>query len=196
MSEIKSAREIALEKVARLSKATEEERLRWKYASEGEKLAAKCLGEGRDLAPQLAGYEKKARRYVTGGAEAVLLAAIDLPRNEPEKRRNKRAMDAIIGFKSDKAAVMKVYNKMRHVFNTYTGYGEQQRKEAYQSLRAEWETRMKQAIAQQVGSAEGLEIAVDSLPQFQEEWQRRLVQLDSQYTELLKEYKQELKDIG
>ncbi len=41
--EIKSAREIALEKVARLGQATEEESLRWRYVPEGETLAAKYL---------------------------------------------------------------------------------------------------------------------------------------------------------
>ena len=127
MSDIKSAREIALEKVARLSQATEEERLRWKYVSEGEKLAIKYINEnkGQDLATQLAGYEKKAKKYAISGAEAVLLAGIGLPKNETAKSKNKRAMDALISLKNDKAAVTKVYNKMRHVFNTYAGQGEQ-----------------------------------------------------------------------
>lgn len=51
-------------------------------------------------------------------------------------------------------------------------------------------------MEQQIGSAEGLEISVESLPQFQEEWQRTLAQLDSQYIGLLDEYKQGLKSIN
>jgi hypothetical protein len=43
MDDIKSAREIAMEKVEKLSEATDEERLEWKYVPEGEKLAAKYL---------------------------------------------------------------------------------------------------------------------------------------------------------
>jgi hypothetical protein len=36
MSDIKSAFEIAMEKINRLSEPTEEERLQWKYLPEGE----------------------------------------------------------------------------------------------------------------------------------------------------------------
>ena len=46
MTDIKSAHEIAMEKVAKLGEATEEERLRWKYVPEGEKLAASYLKQG------------------------------------------------------------------------------------------------------------------------------------------------------
>ena len=45
MVEIKSTREIALEKIASLGEATQEEQLRWKYIPEGEKLAVKYLDE-------------------------------------------------------------------------------------------------------------------------------------------------------
>jgi hypothetical protein len=196
MPEIKSAREIALEKVARLSQATEEERLRWRYVSDGEKLAIEYLNKGRDLVGELAGYEEKARKYVRDGAGTVLLASIGLPKNGPANSRNKRAMDGLMGLKNDKGAVVKVYNRIRHILNTYTGQGAEQRKQVYESLKLEWEARLKQAIEQRGGSTEGLEIGVEGLPQFQEEWRRKLVQLDSRYTELLDEYKHELEKIS
>ena len=41
MGDIKSALEIAMEKVAKLGEATEEERLKWKHAPQGEELAAR-----------------------------------------------------------------------------------------------------------------------------------------------------------
>ena len=43
MGDIKSAREIAMEKIDKLGEPTEEERLEWKYLPEGEKLAARYL---------------------------------------------------------------------------------------------------------------------------------------------------------
>ena len=43
MGDIKSAREIAMEKVEKLEEATDEERLRWKYIPEGERLGARYL---------------------------------------------------------------------------------------------------------------------------------------------------------
>ena len=195
MAEIKSAREIAQEKTAGLGEATEEERLRWKYMPEGEKLAGEYLNEGLDLAVELSRYREKAKKYVMKGAETVLLVNISLPKNDLAKSKNKKAMDGLMKFKSDKASLMKVYDNIRHVFNHYTEQGEQQRKQAYESLKAEFSSRLQQAVEQQIGSVGELEISVEKLPQFQDEWQRTLAQLDSQYIQLLDEYKQELKGI-
>jgi hypothetical protein len=41
-----------------------------------------------------------------------------------------------------------------------------------------------------------LKIDVDNQPQFQAEWRKVRIQLDSQYITLLNEYKQELKTVS
>jgi len=195
MAEIKSAREIAQEKTAGLGEATEEERLRWKYMPEGEKLAMKYLNEGLDLTVELSHYREEAKKYVIKGAEAVLLVNINLPKNDLTKSKNKKAMDGLMKFKSDKVSLIKVYDNISHVFNHYTEQGEQQRKQVYESLKAKFSSKLRQAVEQQMGSVGELDINVENLPQFQDEWQRTLAQLDSQYIQLLDEYKQELKSI-
>jgi len=92
--------------------------------------------------------------------------------------------------------VENVYSKMRRIFNHYTEQGEQQKKQAYESLKAEFEAKMQQAVQQQLGSLMGVKIDVEKQPQFQEEWRRMQTQLDSQYLKLLDEYKQELSGIA
>jgi hypothetical protein len=193
--EIKSAREIALAKTAKLGGATEEERLRWKYIPEGERLASRCLSKGHDLTVELSRYEERARNYLMKGAEFVLLSNIGLPKNELAKSKNERAMTGLMSLKSDKSAVEMVFDNIRHIFDHYTEQGEQQREQAYESLKAEFKLKLNQAIEQQLGSVAGLEVNVESLSQFQEEWRRTLAQLDSQYINLLEECKQELKGI-
>ena len=47
--EIKSAREIAMEKIAEIGEASQEERLKWRYVPEGEKLAARYAEEDFNL---------------------------------------------------------------------------------------------------------------------------------------------------
>ena len=47
--EIKSALEIAMEKIEKLGEVTEEERLKWKYTPVGEKLAAKYLKQDSNI---------------------------------------------------------------------------------------------------------------------------------------------------
>lgn len=195
MGDIKSAREIAMEKLEKLGEATEEERLRWKCVPEGEKLAARYIRQDCNLVAELSRYEEKERKYIAEGAQNVLVRSIDLPRDDTAKRTNRQAMDGLKELKSDKASVENVYSQMRHIFNHYEGEGEQQRQQAYEELKAEFEAKVSEALAQQLGVTMGLKIDIESQPQFQEQWRRLQSQLDSQYLTLLQEYKQELKSI-
>ena len=196
MGDIKSAREIAMEKVEKLGEATEEERLRWKYVPEGEKLATRYLKQDCNLVAEMSKYEGKVGKYVIGGAGDILIRNISLPSNDLAKRHNKRAMDGLKTLKSDKVAVENVFSKIRSIFNHYIEQGEQQRKQAYESLKTEFEAKIRQALQQQLGSLIGIKIDVERQPQFQEEWRRLQIQLDSQYLRLLEEYKQELSGIS
>lgn len=192
MGDMKSAREIAMEKLEKLDEATEEERLEWKYVPEGEKLAAKYLKQDYDLAAGLSRYEEKARRYVIQGAGEILVRNIDLSKSDLIRKNNRRAMDGLKAIKTDKVSVENVYSKMRRIFSHYVEQGEQQRKQAYEKLKAEFEAKMQQAIQQQLGSSMGVKIDVERQPQFQEEWRMIQAQLDLQYIKLLDEYKHEL----
>jgi len=196
MGDIKSALEIAMEKAERLGKATDEERLKWKYVPEGEKLAARYIKQDCNLVAELSQYEDNIKKYIIEGAADILIRNINLPNSNLAKRNNRRAMDGLKTVKSDKASVENVYSKMRRIFNHYVGQGEQQRKQAYESLKAEFEAKIKQALLQQLGSFVGIKIDVERQPQFQEEWHKIKTQLDSQYVKLLDEYKQELSAIS
>lgn len=196
MGDIKSAREIAMEKVERLGKATDEERLKWKYVPEGEKLAARYLRQNLNLVAESSHYEENVIRYIKEGAADILIRNINLPKNELAKRNNKKAMEGLKTLKSDKISVENIYSKIRSVFNHYIEQGEQQRKQAYDRLKVEFEAKVQQAIQQQLGSAVGVKIDIERQPQFQEEWRKLQTQLDSQYIKLLDEYKQELSAIA
>jgi len=197
MGEIKSAREIAMEKIEKLGEPTEEERLEWKYVPEGEKLAAKYLKQEAELLPELNKYDKKALKYVIKGLNSVLIKNIILPENEAAKRTSKLAIDGIKAIKTDKLRVEAVINQIRHLFNHYAENGEKQRKQAYNALKKDFQAKLEQALRQQMGSnAANFRIDVEMQPQFQEEWRRLKSQLDSQYLQLLDEYKQELEALA
>ncbi len=196
MGEIKSALELAMEKTEKLGEATDEERLKWKYVPEGEKLAARYLKENLNLVDKLSQYEENVRRYIIEGAGDILIRNIDLPKTDIAKRNNKKAMDGLKNLKSDKVSVENVYSKIRRIFNHYMEQGEQQRKQAYESLKTEFEAKLQQAVQQQVGLPMRVNIDVERQPQFQEEWRKIQAQLDSQYLKLLDEYKKELLGIS
>ena len=192
MSDIKSALEIAMEKVEKLGEATDEERLKWKYVPEGEKLAVTYLKQARNLVAELSKYEGDVKKYIIEGAAEVLIRNINLSRNDLAKRNNRKAMDGLKTLKNDKVSVENVYSKIRRIFNHYMGQGEQQREQAYESLKAEFEAKIQQTIRQQLGTPIGIKIDVERQPEFQQEWRKLQTQLDSQYLKLLDEYKQEL----
>jgi len=193
--EIKSASQIAQEKIAQMGEATEADRLRWKHVPQGEALGNKYLNEGGDLVAELKGCDDKARPYVKEGLESVLLAGIGLPQNEVAQARGERALAGLESIKQDKAALAEVVANIKNIFDHYTGQGKQQRDQTYESLKAEYGLKLQQALEQQLGSSAGLDISVETLPQFQEEWRRIEAQMDMQYIGLLDDYKKALKEI-
>jgi len=196
MGDIKSALEIAMEKVQKLGEATEEERLKWKYVPQGEELATRCLKQDCNLVAELSQYQENVRKYIIEGAAEILIRNISLPKNNVAKRNNKRAMGGVRTLKSDKVSVENVYSRIRHIFKHYAEQGEQQRKQAYESLKTEFEAKIQQEVQQQLGSLIGVRIDVEKQPQFQQEWHKIQTQLDSQYLNLLSEYKRELSGIA
>jgi hypothetical protein len=192
MGEIKSAAEIAREKLEKIGEPTERERLKWKYAPEGERLAARYLKEEVNLVNEVRKYDDEARKIVTVSVSDVLLKNINLPRSEAARRANKKSMDGIKALKTDKVAVENVFSRMRHVLDHYIQDGAKQRKQAYDSLKAEFEDKVQQVIRQKTGVNARINIDVEKQPQFLEEWQRLQAQLEAQYLKLLDEYKQEL----
>ncbi|MGD9393871.1 MAG: hypothetical protein PVJ81_02795 [Dehalococcoidia bacterium] len=193
---IKSAREIAMEKVAAMGEVTEEERLGWKYVPEGEKLAAKYMKQDINLAAELGKFEAKVVGYVKEGVSDILLRNIALPANDLARKNNKKAMEGIKAIKKDKVTVENTFSKIRNIFNHYTEQGEAQRRQAYQQLKTEFGAKVQEALKQQMGTTANVQIDIENQPQFQEEWRRLKLQLDSQYVSLLNEYKQELAAIA
>jgi hypothetical protein len=197
MDEMKSAFERAMERAESLGKASEEDLRRWKYLPEGEKLAARYLRDECDLTAEIGKYDDDdARQLVSEGAQGILVKNIDLPRNEPAKKINRKAMEAIKELKRDKVSLENVYTKIRRVFSHYEQEGEQQRKQAYEAVKRDVEAKMRQALQQQLGTSAPARIDVESQPQFQQQLRQTLAQLDSQYLALLGEYRQEILSIA
>ena len=196
MSDIKSAHEIAMEKLEKLEEPTDEERLQWKFVPKGEALAGRYLKEDSNLISELSQYQENERNYVVKGAADILTRNINLPKNDSARRMNRKAMDGLKILKNDKVSVENVYSQMRNIFKHYVEQGEQQRKQAYESLKTQFEAKIQQAMQQQMGPMMRARVDVERQPQFQEEWRKVQIQLDSQYLQHLDEYKRELLEIS
>ena len=196
MGEIKSAFEIAMEKVNQMEEPTEEEKLQWKYVPEGEKLAGRYLKEKVNLLSELNNFNEELRKFVIKGASGILARNINLPTNDYVKQNNKKAMDGLKILKSDKVAVENLFSKIRYIFNHYEEQGEQQKKQAYESLKADLGEKIQQALQQQMSPMMGAKIDVEKQPQFQQEWRKIQQQIDDQYVSHLNEYIRELIEIS
>jgi hypothetical protein len=192
MSDIKSAREIALEKMEKLPKATPEELLMWKYTPEGEKLGSLFLFKDINLVAEIGSFDEKVRQYIRYGASEVLARNLDLPKGEPERKTNKKAMDGLKLLKTDKVVAENILSQLRNIFKHYSEQGEQARRGAYAQLKTEFEARLRQSMSQQGGSMPNTRIDVEKQPQFQEEWHKVQQQIDSQYIRLLNEFRRDL----
>jgi hypothetical protein len=195
MGIIKTAAEIAKEKLANIGEPTEAERLKWKYGPEGEKLAATFLKEDINLAAEVKKYEDKPRQFIVNSLNEILVRNITLPRNDIMRRTNKKAMDGIKALKTDKNAAENVIGRIRQLLDHYGQEGESQKKQAYEQLKTEFEQKMQQAIRKQTGTNARVKFDVEKQPQFQEEWQRLISQMEAQYSGLLDDYKKELEAI-
>jgi hypothetical protein len=196
MGDIKSAREIAMEKIARIGEPTEEERLEWKYIPEGEKLAARYLKQNADLPAELNKFDKKSVMYVMRGVNNVLIKNLNLPRDDGSKRTNKLVLDAIRLVKSDKARTDAALNQIKHIFDHYSTQGDKQIKQAYATLKNEFQAKVEQALQQQGGNMSGMRIDIEKQPQFQEEWRKLKGQLEGQYIQVLDGLKAQLAEIN
>jgi hypothetical protein len=196
MADIKSFREIAMEKIAAIGEASEEEQLKWKYIPEGEKLAASCLNDSKEIKPEIDKYDKKVREFVIKGAEKVFISNINMPKNDALKNTSEKSMHNLLSIKNDKNAVKEIYNKINYIFDHYNTQGKQQRDQSYELLKNDFQNKVEQALAQQTGTKNNIEINVENLPQFQEEWRKVLSQIDNQYSNYLNEYKQNLREIA
>jgi len=192
MGDIKTAAEIAREKLEKIGEPTEQERLKWKFGPEGEKLAALYLKDDANLVNELKKFDDMARPFVVASISDILLRNIGLPRTEAARRANKKAMDGLRAIKNDKVAVENVFSRMRHVLDHYTGEGARQKKQAYDSLKAEFDEKVQQAVRQKTGVNTRVNIDVEKQPQFIEEWSRLQAQMETQYLNLLDDYKREL----
>jgi len=196
MADIRSAYEIAMEKINKIESATPEERLKWKYIPKGEELAGKYIKDDINLTAELAKYGEQERKYVVQGISSILIRNIDLPKNDAVKKNNKKVMDGLTTVKKDKKTLENVFSKIRYIFNHYAEQGEAQKKAAYEQVKEEFSMKLQQALAQQGSNARINSIDIERQPQFQEEWRKMLIRLDAQYMQHISEYKHELQAIN
>jgi hypothetical protein len=193
--EIKSAYEIAMEKLAAIEEPTEAEKHTWKYVPIGERLAARYLKEDVDLTSELAAYDATARPYVTRGIAGILLPGIRLPHTEANVTTVNRMIEGVRSIVEDKETVNELLGRLQQVFEHYAQTGTTQIQQAREQLKQQMAARVQQALAQKMGANPNMTIDIESQPEFQAEWRKLQAQFEGQYDQMIEEIRSQIREL-
>ena len=192
---IKTAYERAMERVANLQTPTKENRLEWKGVPEGKAHAVKFLkGEG-DLAAALKTYDKDLQPYALRGMVDVLTANLALPKTPVMQTAFDRSMIGLRAVYRGNKKAEEVLGRVQYVIDQYKSFGNQQRTQVFEDLKRQF-TAQVQATMRQQGLPAQQNMNIETMPEFQQEWQRIRIQLDQQYEEHLDTFRHELKAVS
>ena len=186
MAEIKSALEIALEKAERYGRATKEELLQDQHQEKGRQLAVQFLKEEGDLEAELANLPPEAQAAAQQAAKEVLIRNISLPRDESVDPRAARALEGLLLVASNQKGMTRLKEEVENIWQQFLVA----RNGARQQLKASFSQQLRnvtQALEAQYGQR--LQVEVEHLPQFQEEWRKFEANLMQQYEPILEDRK-------
>ena len=179
MAEIKSALELALEKAEQYGRASREEMALAQYQEQGSRLAVQFLkGEG-DLTVDLKSLPGSAQSAARLAIKEVFLRNLGLPRENTADPRQKRAVEGLLLVADNAKAMAQLQVELEQILQQYL----QIRTNAVQQLKARFAAglgQMQQNMEAQYRQKMNLD--VEHLPQFQEEWRRFDGQLQDQFT--------------
>ncbi|NPA49314.1 MAG: hypothetical protein GXO20_04975 [Thermodesulfobacteria bacterium] len=181
--EIKSTLEIALEKAAKIGKASKEELRREELVKEGRRLAAKFLSEKEfNLLKELASVNPEDKPLVVRGAVDTLVRNIVFPRDEHAFSEIEKVLKGLEQIFADFPQVKQLTAEIKKLLLLY----HQQQKQLYEQFKQQFKVQMaemEEALKQQYG--EDVKVDMEMHPQFQQEWQKLKGQLEEQYRQQL-----------
>lgn len=190
MAEIKSALELALEKAENYGKASAEEMAAAQYQDQGRQLAVQFLkGEG-DLAADLKKIPAQAQAAAKLAIKEVFLRNIGLPRENTVDPRQDRAAEGLLLVADNPKNMARLQTELEQLLQQFL----QVRSNALQQLKGRFAAgvgQMQRAMEAQYRQKVNLD--VEHLPQFQEEWRKFLGQLQDQIEPMLAGLKEKMR---
>ncbi len=185
MAEIRSTLEMVLERAARLEAEAGDSLSKEEKSQEGMRLAAQYMrGEEVDFAAILSTPEEE-RTLLVQGALTTLLRNITLPRDEDDQAVADLAMQGMLQVGQD-PQLQAVLEEMKKILSQFLQHKEQLRNQIEEQF-AQQMNKLEQSMGQQSGVKVKLEPSQH--PQFAEEWQKVMVQLNEKYGNALNQHK-------
>ena len=190
MAEIKSALELALERAEQYGRASKEEMDLAKHQEQGRLLAVQFLkGEG-DLAADLKALPPQTKPAARLAIKEVFLRNLGLPRENAVDPWQDRAMEGLLLAADNRQAMAQLQTEMEQVLQQYLHF----RSNALQQLKGRFAAGMGQMQkAMEAQNRQAMNLDVERLPQFQEEWLRFKGQLQQQFDPVMANLKERMR---
>ena len=190
MAEIKSALELALEKAEHYGRASKEEMELAQYQDQGRRLAVQFLkGEG-DLEADLKSLPAQTQPAARLAIKEVFLRNFGLPRENAVDPRQDRAMEGLLLAAENRKAMAYLQTELEQVLQQYLQF----RSNALQQLKARFAAGMGQMQkAMEAQNRQPMNLDMERLPQFQEEWLRFKGQLQQQFEPVMANLKERMR---
>jgi hypothetical protein len=190
LAEIKSALELALEKAEQYGRASREEMELAQHQEQGRRLAVQFLkGEG-DLEADLKGLPPQIQPAARMAIKEVFLRNLGLPRENAVDPRQDRAVEGLLRVAGNPKAMAQLQTELGQILQQFLHF----RSNALQQLKARFSAGMGQMQqAMEAKYRQPVNVDVERLPQFQEEWLRFKAQLQQQFEPVLANLKEKMR---
>lgn len=194
MDRIRSAYEMALERLKERREVPQAEIDRMEHITNGKIMAATFLRESNyQLLLEIEKNPHEIRGPVLEGIQETFMNNIFLPVDQAAKDLSKKALEGIAIIKKDKQALSEVYGNLEHLFHYY----EQSCSKAYEQLKESFSARMGPNTRNTDRMPRG-RAGTDPEKQlaFHEEWSKMQAHINSKYEAVLIEQKGKLRLIN
>jgi len=190
MAEIKSTMEMVMARAAKMCAEAKESDLTEGALHAGMKAGADFLnGREIDLAALLKQYQGPELEQCCKGLLQSFMRQLNLPRDDsqPWEGALRGMMELAKLWPTDiTTRLSSLAAEIRNILSRYFEHKQQLRKQLEDNF-ATQAAQLQQTLAQQIGMQ--MKISPSQHPKFQEEWQKVLAQMDDQYLNALKQYK-------
>jgi hypothetical protein len=190
VAEIKSALELALEKAEQYGRASKDDLRQDKFKEQGRQWAVQYLKEEEvDLEKEVAALPAEGQANARLAMKEVFLRNITLPKDETIDARQNRALEGLMASATNKKIMARARQEIDQLLQQFL----MARNAAYKQLKTQFSQTLgnyTRALEAQLRSKVNLD--VDHLPEFQQEWRKFEGSLVSQFEPVLEDRKQQM----
>ena len=176
-----------------LEEPDEKQKLEWELGPKGRRLAGSFLkGQGAPFTT-IEKEPPERRAYLVRGMMEALVSNLQLPKNDGAAYRSNKVIEGIQRLLAGRPGVKDLLERVKYVMDQYRQFGLPQREQAYAQLKAQFENQVMGTMARQMGQqVGGVQVNVETMPEFQQQWMAVSSQMDSQYEQHLDGFRKEL----